>query len=177
MKVFFAIFFAFSAIFLSVFGVGCFYGTLFPMKYKEDIAFCSQKYNVDPAVVFSVVNIESHFNKNAISSKGAVGLMQVMPSTAKGIANVVGKQQFDLFDAKDNIEFGVCYLSQLENRFGDLQLALCAYNAGPTNVSNWLKNEEYSTDGKTLTKIPFVETENYLKKFKQNFKYYSTKTK
>ncbi len=177
MKVFFAIFFSFCAVFLTAFGVNCFYGTFFPIKYEEEIAFCSQKYDVDPAIIFSVINIESHFNKNAISSKGAVGLMQVMPSTAQGISNDVGKQDFDLFDAQDNIEFGVCYFGQLLDRFENLSLALCAYNAGPTNVSNWLKNKKYSSDGKSLSSIPFSETENYLKKFERNFKYYSAKIK
>ena len=177
MKAFFAIFFSFWAIFLTIFCTNCFYGTFFPIKYQEEIDVCCKKYDVDPAVVFSLINIESHFNKNAISSKGAVGLMQVMPTTAKGISKDVGKQEFDLFDAQDNIEFGVCYFAQLQDRFGDLHLALCAYNAGPTNVSNWLKNEKYSTDGKTLSNIPFSETENYLKKFERNFRYYSTKIK
>lgn len=177
MKAIFAIFLSFSVIFLSCFAVSCIYGTLFPIKYKEEVFASSEKYDLDPAVVFSMINIESHFRENAVSPKGAVGLMQVMPSTAEGIKTAVGKNEYDLFWAEDNIEFGSFYLSQLYKRFDNLQVALCAYNAGPTTVSGWLKDERYSEDGKSLKEIPFEETKNYLKRFEKNFKYYSSKIK
>ena len=84
-------------------------------------------------------------------------------------------KEYDLNDISDNINLGTYYLSLLTQEFQDETLVLCAYNAGPSNVKNWLKTEEYSTDGKTLKVIPFKETENYVKKCEQAKKYYNTK--
>ena len=177
MKWFLSIFLAFSAIFFAIFGINCIYGTIFPVKYQEEISASCQQFCVDEAVVFAVINTESHFNKNAKSGKGAVGLMQVMPSTAQGLASELGLTNFDLFQPKINILIGTKYLSQLMAKFQDLSTALCAYNAGPSTVKSWLADERYSQDGKTLQKIPYKETENYIKKFNKNLKYYSQKLK
>lgn len=162
-------------IFLCVFAVNCFYGTLFPIKYKQEIDVACESFSVDRAVVFAVINVESGFRKNAKSNKGAQGLMQILPSTAKELSKKCGIQDFDLFDEKDNITLGTFYLSTLIKRFDDLTTALCAYNAGPSKVETWLKNKEYSSDGKTIKKIPFPETEKYIKKIYKNIKYYSKK--
>ena len=175
MKYFFAILFSTTLIFLFVFGTNCFYGYLFPFKYSQEISSASEKYGVEQAIVYSMINIESRFNKNAVSNKGAVGLMQLMPSTAEMVAKQIELQEFDLKNPKDNIEIGVAYLSSLLKRFENLETALCAYNAGPTNVANWLNDKSYSQDGKTLTKIPFKETRNYIERFKTNYRYYKTK--
>ena len=145
------------------------------MKYQEEVEAACESFSVDKAVVFSVINVESGFRKNAKSSKGAQGLMQIMPSTAAEMAKKCGMQEFDLFDEKDNITLGTFYLSSLLNRFDDLTVALCAYNAGPAKVEAWLKNEEFSFDGKSLKKIPFSETKNYILKINKNLKYYSKK--
>lgn len=162
-------------VFLAVFGINCLYGYVFPMKYSEEISYASQKYGVDEAVIYSMINIESHFNKSAVSSKGAVGLMQVMPSTAEMVANNLNIQEIDLTIPQQNIEIGTAYISSLLNRFKNLETALCAYNAGPTNVSSWLKNKDYSKDGESLDSIPFEETRNYVTKFLRNYNYYKTK--
>ncbi len=172
MKWFFAIFLTFSLIFLTIFGVDCFYGIVFPVKFEAEISAASQEFGVEKAVIFSVINVESHFNPEAVSSKGAVGLMQVMPTTAQTL-----QEQADLKDPKENIFVGTKYLAKLVSRFENLETALCAYNAGPTNVSKWLQNKDYSEDGKTLKKIPFEETRNYIQKFRKNLKYYQTRIK
>lgn len=175
MKYFFSIFFVFSFIFLSIFGINCFYGYLFPTKYIDEVELASETFDVEKAIIFSVINVESHFNKNVISPKGARGLMQIMPSTASAVADEIGLGDFDLTNAEDNILIGTAYLSSMIDRFDNLEVALCAYNAGPTNVSNWLKNEDYSKDGVTLEEIPFEETCNYISKFNKNYRYYATK--
>ncbi len=175
MKWFFAIFLSFSIIFVAIFGINCVYGYLFPIKYQDEIAYASQTFGVAEAVIYAVINTESHFDKDAISSKGAVGLMQVMPSTAEEIASACGLEEFDLQNPKDNILLGTYYIAKLCERFEDLETALCAYNAGPTNVKNWLTDENYSDDGKTLKDIPFEETKNYIAKFQKNLKYYLSK--
>ncbi len=153
----------------------CFYGYNFPMKYSEVVAEASQKYDLPQEIIFSVINVESHFNPNAVSSKGAVGLMQIMPSTAEEVAKKANFDTFELTNPRDNIMLGSSYLATLNRRFENLSTAICAYNAGPTNVSAWLKNTQYSSDGKTLKKIPFEETRNYLAKFNKNLKYYRTR--
>ena len=172
MKWFFAIFFSFSFIFLSIFATNCIYGYIFPIKFSEEISLASETFDIEKSIIFSVINIESHFNKNVISSKGAVGLMQVMPSTASVVSKEIRLQEFDLTNPKDNIFIGTCYISKMLDRFENLETALCAYNAGPTNVSNWLKNQEYSDDGQTLKIIPFEETRNYIQKFRTNYNFY-----
>ena len=175
MKCFFSVFFSFSFIFLAVFGINCFYGYMFPLKYQEEIASASESFDIDAAIINSIINIESHFKKNAVSQKGATGLMQVMPSTATAVADQIALDDFDLKDPEDNISIGTCYFSQMLDRFQNLETALAAYNAGPTNVTNWLKSEKYSEDGTTLKDIPFEETKNYIAKFRVNYSYYKTK--
>ena len=177
MKWFFAVFFCLSFVFLLTFGVNCFYGYLFPVKFNEEVSLASETFNVEEAVVYSVINIESRFNRVVISSKGATGLMQVMPSTAAEAAKELSFEGFDLLNPEDNIFIGTYYLSKMIDRFKNLETALCAYNAGPSNVASWLKNEIYSMDGISLNEIPFQETKNYIQKFHQNYKYYSTKNK
>lgn len=172
MKCFFAIFFAFSLIFLTFFGINCIYGSFFPVRFEEEISSASEEFGVEKAVIFSVINVESHFNSEAVSPKGAVGLMQIMPATAQSL-----QKEFDLKNPKDNIFIGTKYLSKLIARFDNLETALCAYNAGPTNVAKWLADSECSDDGKTLKKIPYEETRNYIQKFRKNLKYYQTKIK
>lgn len=175
MKYVLGVFLSLSLIFLSMFGVSVIYGTIFPLKYEEEIAYASECYGVDPIYIASVINCESGFNKNAESNKGAKGLMQLMPSTAKYLAEKLNYGDYDLNDIDDNINLGTYYLSILKDKFKDDDLMLCAYNAGPTNVLNWLNNKEYSKDGKTLQKIPFKETENYLKKCHKAINYYNHK--
>lgn len=177
MKWFFAVFFTVSFVFLTTFGVNCIYGYIFPIKYQEEVDFASGKFLLDKAIVYSVINIESNFNKDAISSKGAVGLMQIMPTTAKELAIDLGLSEYDLKNPQHNILLGSCYLSRLLKKFENVETALCAYNAGPTNVNNWLTNEKYSDNQQTLKEIPFLETKNYIAKFKTNFKYYKQKLK
>lgn len=162
---------------MAVFGINCVYGYIFPLKYQEEVTSACARFQVDEALVYSVINVESHFNKNAVSSRGAIGLMQVMPSTADELAKQLGLQEFDLKSPNDNIVIGTFYIRLLTDRFENIETALCAYNAGPSNVKAWLSDSEKSDDGVTLKNIPFEETRNYIGKFRTNFKYYKTKFK
>ena len=173
MKWFFSFFLSFSIVFLLIFGNFCIYGYIFPMKYQEEISQACDTFDVDKAVVFSVINVESHFNKDVVSPKGAVGLMQILPSTAEEIKDELGYESFDLKNPVDNIFMGTYYLSKLQKRFENEESALASYNAGPTAVANWLRDERFSKDGKTLEKIPYGETRDYIQRFNKNFKYYS----
>lgn len=111
---------------------------------NEIIEHAAERHKVDPLLVHSVIQVESAYNKYAVSPKGAMGMMQLMPATARslGVRNP--------FDPRENIEAGVRYLKQLQDTFGDLRHALAAYNAGPGAVSKY------------RTIPPYAETQNYV---------------
>ena len=151
------------------------YSCAYPLKYKDYILEASKQYNVEPYLVASIINSESSFDKCVVSQKGAVGLMQIMPSTASMVAKQLKLSEYDLFDEQTNIKIGTYYLSTLLSYFGDLSVAICAYNAGPTRVKSWLENEEFSGDGKTLDSIPYAETQRYLANVLKNIKFYQNR--
>ncbi len=161
------------------FCIGSFHAYYYPMKFKEEIIEYSKSYNVESALIASVANVESSFKEDARSSKGAVGLMQILPSTGEWIASQLGEEfsEQKLKEGEYNLKLGSFYLSYLIDYFNDVKLAVCAYNAGQGNVKNWLKDERYSKDGKQLNKIPFKETANYLNKVLKNYKYYKNRYK
>ncbi|MBU5311189.1 lytic transglycosylase domain-containing protein [Tissierella carlieri] len=152
--------------------------TNYPIGYKSMIVEYSKEYDLDPYLVASIINVESKYDKDAISQKGARGLMQISPSTGKWASEVLGIDNYSediLFDPETNIRIGTWYLDTLFKEFDyNLELVLAAYNAGSGNVSKWLKDEKYSNDRTSLSIIPFKETEDYLVRVNQNYKVYST---
>lgn len=140
------------------------YQLIVPLKYKEQILFYCNKFNLPPDLIFAVVNAESKFNPHAKSSAGAEGLMQLTHSTAQYLANQTGISLDDVYDVDTNLHLGCYYLSVLINKYQDTKVALCAYNAGPNTVDGWLNNNNYSQNGKNLLYIPFKETRNYVRK-------------
>jgi len=102
--------------------------------------------------------------------------MQIMPETADWIAWKLNLENFseeDLFDSEKNIMMGVWYISYLSNKFdGNINNMIAAYNAGPTNVTKWLLEKDFSNDGKNLTDIPFEETKKYSKKVSNAYDMY-----
>lgn len=155
----------------------CFYSYFYPMSYSEEIKALGNEYNIESALIASVANAESGFDEKAVSSKGAMGVMQLMPSTAEWLSGKLGLDYSEekLLQGDYSLTLGAYYLSYLINIFENRELALCAYNAGPSNVREWLEDKECSSDGKTLDKIPFAETESYLNKVMKNYNYYSKK--
>ncbi len=140
------------------------FDVLFPLKYKEEILIAGQTYSVDPVLIASVINAESSFDYKKVSAKNAVGLMQLLPSTAESLT----EEDVDLFNPKTNITLGVKYLAYLIDKFNDIDTALFAYNAGEGNVSRWLT--EQKTD--KLKSCPFKETNAYVSKIKKSLKFY-----
>lgn len=145
---------------------------LYPLKYKEIVFEFADAYGIDRALVFSVIKVESGFNKDAESNSGAIGLMQITPNTAKYLASLQDIEEYDLKDERTNIHFGCYYLKYLTNKFENQDTAIVAYNAGEGNVSLWLNNSNYSDDKITLKNIPFPESREYIKKIKKTFTKY-----
>lgn len=149
-----------------------------PMKYKEQVLNYSSKYNVDPYLIFAIINTESKFDKEATSNKNAKGLMQVTQATAKEVNEITNSTSIitedNIYDENINIEIGCHYLASLIERYnGNYYLAVCAYNAGIGNVNKWIdENKVSSTLDTTDIQLPFAETTNYLKKVISNYKNY-----
>lgn len=151
-----------------------YFNVKYPLKYKREIIKYSNEYNLQPTFVASVINAESSFNTNATSKKGAIGLMQILPSTANYIASMLNEEfsTKNLYNPETNIKYGCYYLNYLSNKFYSATEVLCAYNAGESIVRSWLKDTNLSKDGKTLKTIPYNVTKNYTQKIIQNQKYY-----
>ena len=160
------------------YSIGCFYAYAYPMSFKKEITKYANDFSIDGALIASVANVESNFNENAMSDKGAVGVMQLMPSTAEWIAGKLGVEYDEklLYEGEYNIKLGSYYLSYLINYFQNEKLGLCAYNAGLGIVKEWLKDERYASNGQ-IEKIPYKETSNYYNKILKNYKYYKNKYK
>jgi soluble lytic murein transglycosylase-like protein len=103
-----------------------------PAEYEHIISTCATKYGVNPCLIKAVIHAESGYNPNAVSRKGASGLMQLMPGTARSL------KVSNSFDPQDNVEGGVKYLRFLLDTFrGDVSLAVAAYNAGLSKVAKY----------------------------------------
>jgi len=132
---------------------------VYPLKYSDLIKKYSLEFGIDPNLVAAIIWGESHFNEKAISSAGALGLMQLMPDTAKGIAKKFNDSNFyneKLFEPETNIRYGVWYLTYYINKYQDISLALIAYNSGHTLADKYAK----SKDRKDITKETLAYIEN-----------------
>jgi len=112
----------------------------YPLRYEAIVRGHARNYELQPALLAAVIEQESKFDANAKSSAGAIGLMQLQPATAKGIALRTGGSRFvlsDLYDPEINVRYGAWYLHHLMTKYGDERLALAAYNAGQRNVDEW----------------------------------------
>ena len=128
----------------------------YPMRYEAEIRQAAEEFSLDPAYVASVALAESSFDAEAVSSVGAIGLMQIMPSTGEWIAGKLD-EAFDaqrLYEPSVNLRYGCWYLRFLLDRYdGDMRTASTAYHQGQGRVDEWLQDPEYSEDGKTLSVI------------------------
>jgi len=128
--------------------------------------------DVDPWLVAGVIRQESAFNASAVSSAGAVGMMQVMPATGKQLARALGPEGFTretLFNPEVNVHLGSAFLYDLMERFGpEAAHVLVAYNAGPTRIQRWRKLPEAEDPIRFTERIPFEDTRGYVKAVKRN---------
>ncbi len=140
--------------------------SLYPIRYEEYVVKYSDEYEVPKDLIYAVIYSESHFNEEAYSSAGAMGLMQIMPDTFTWLTGHIGENygSEDIYNPEINIRLGVYYLSYLYRRFESWDTAIAGYNAGHGNVTNWLADTRYSEDGKTLKYIPIGQTRGYVVK-------------
>jgi soluble lytic murein transglycosylase len=130
----------------------------YPLRYSEYVRVHAREHHLDPALVAAVIYQESKFRTSVESSSGAIGLMQLTPPTARGIAVRTGGANFhtsDLYDAEINIRYGAWYLADLFEKYHSERLVLAAYNAGQGNVDAWRAKGE---------SIQFPETVAYVRR-------------
>ena len=138
----------------------------YPLRYDNIVRGHARNYDLDPALLAAVIYQESKFRANAHSSSGAIGLMQLLPDTAKGIALHTGGTAFrvdDLYDPELNVRYGAWYLRHLLQKYGDERTALAAYNAGQDNVDRWRRAGRG---------IQFAETRAYVDRVEELKKIY-----
>ena len=130
----------------------------YPLRYSEYVRVHAREHHLDPALLAAVIYQESKFNSDAKSSSGAIGLMQLTPQTARGIAIRTHGSAFhtqDLYNPEINIRYGAWYLDNLFQKYGTEKLVLAAYNAGQGNVDRWRANGQ---------PIQFSETKAYVER-------------
>jgi len=130
---------------------------LYPVAYTKQILSLANEYEIDPELVAAVIRCESRFRADAVSPRGAIGLMQIMPETGAWIAQQLTIPRFEidqLLEPDLNLRLGMWYLRSLLDRFGTHHDALTAYNAGPSNAERWLNGVE----------TVFPETSVYVKR-------------
>lgn len=152
---------------------------IYPKTYKEYVEIYATKYKVEENLIFALIKAESNFEKDSISNKGAIGLMQLMEETAKDVANKNNIEldlkniNEELLKINKNIEIGTNYLSTLIKKYNNIEVALAAYNAGIGTVDNWIEKGIINSDGSNIENIPYKETNTYVRKILRDYKIYN----
>jgi soluble lytic murein transglycosylase len=150
---------------------------VYPFPFQNFVLAEARERGVDPFLAAALIRQESMFNPRARSPVGALGLMQVMPATGSTLARRLGIARFKaemLLQPEPNIHFGMAYLADQLNSYGDrLDVVLAAYNAGPTRVTRWRQFPEWSDRLLFAERIPFDETRDYVRIVQNNRRIYS----
>ncbi len=141
---------------------------VYPVGYSDMVETASMETGIDKYLIYAVIRTESNFNAEAESEVGARGLMQLMEDAFDWVKFRMEDDRSvtydDMYDPGYNIEYGSFLLKLLYEEYGDERTALAAYHSGRGSVNGWLEDKNYSSDGKTLDKIPSDTTEHYVKK-------------
>lgn len=140
---------------------------MYPIKYDEIIYDTSQKYDIDPFLLMSIIQVETRFNEDKVSKKGAIGPMQIMPETATWIINTGGfhVSYEDLKKPRINLELGSWYISNIYYQLDkNLTATIAAYNAGPTKVARWINEGVWDGTTEHIDQIPIGETRHYIQR-------------
>jgi len=151
----------------------------YPIPYKEEIRHHARSNGLDPLMVAAIIKVETNYKPGSESKKGALGIMQIMPDTAKWVIEKAKLEDVPLDRVKDetetNIRIGTWYLKSLSNQFdGNMIAVIAAYNAGPTNVKNWLRSGRWDGRLESAKDIPFGETRHYVQRVSHYYKQYSS---
>jgi len=153
------------------------WGFSYPMAYRDFITSYATEYGIPENLAYSIIRAESSFSPTVLSPVGAVGLMQLMPTTAKSLTKEKSKaiSAFQLTSPDLNIRLGLRHLKNLLVRYnGNLVLAVAAYNSGATPVDRWLKKSSASRNDEFIENIPYPETREYVKKVLANIEIYNS---
>ncbi len=146
---------------------------LYPIFFIDTIRTMAKKYTVDPFLISAIIHEESQFKISATSKSGAIGLMQLLPQTAKLIADkceIKYSTTEELYSPFLNIRLGTHFLKNMLTQWHDNKiLSLASYNGGPTNVTKWLKDQKITDIDVFVEDIPFLETRLYVKKVLENY--------
>jgi soluble lytic murein transglycosylase len=150
---------------------------IYPLNYSVEIKRSSEQYGVDPFLIAAIIKVESNFKPDAVSPKGAVGIMQIMPDTADWILK---HDHFDGVSVEDvgneaeaGIRLGTWYVRDLHRQFKGNRIAvLAAYNAGPGKVRQWMDDDIWDGNEATITDIPYGETRHYVQRVMYYYKKY-----
>jgi soluble lytic murein transglycosylase len=149
---------------------------VYPLAFREIITAESRAQRLDPYLVAAIARQESAFDAGVTSRAGARGLLQLMPETGRWWAGRLGIRDYTdelLFHPETNVHLGTAYFADLQRRYGDLQISLVAYNAGPTRARRWRQRPEYETDPELFAeRIPLSETRGYVRNVQTNYKIY-----
>ncbi len=149
---------------------------IYPTTYSEYVYKYAEEYEVDPLLIFAIIKAESNFNPNVVSKSQAIGLMQLMDTTAGEIAEkleIPYAKKESLYNPELNIKLGAKYFSNLMKEYNNKELlALTAYNAGIGNVKKWVEQGIIQQDGSDIENIPFKETNNYVRKIVRDYRIY-----
>lgn len=141
---------------------------IYPIDYRQDIEVSAGNFNIDPFLIAAIIRVESNYKTDVKSKKGAVGVMQLMPDTAKWVVDQAkySPDTLQLLHRADvNIEVGAWYLRSLLDQFAGNQTAvIAAYNAGPGNVKKWIQSRVWNGELSDLEQIPFGETRHYIQR-------------
>ena len=152
---------------------------LYPKTYSDIISVYAEEYDVEENLIYAVIKAESNFDSRAVSNKDAIGLMQIVEDTAIDVAK---KNNIDIdtenieeeiLDIDNNINIGTKYLSTLLTQYGNIEVALAAYNAGIGTVNNWIEKQIIQADGSDIENIPYKETNNYVRKILRDYHIYN----
>ncbi len=148
----------------------------FPLAYRDIVSTYTKKYGVDELLIYSIIREESRFQEDAVSSAKAVGLMQLIPPTARIVAKDIGIKGFIpkmLTIPRVNIEMGTWYFRKLLDELqGDVELALAGYNAGPRKTAEWKARLHGLEKDEFIEEITFSETRNYIKRILRSYGVY-----
>ena len=148
--------------------------TTYKTEYSEYVKNYANEYGVDEYLIYAIIKAESNFKQDAVSSRQAKGLMQLMYSTAEEISlkvNVELKEE-NILEPDININLGTKYISMLIKKYDNINLALAAYNAGSGNVDGWINKGILKEDGSDIENVPFKETNNYVRKILRDYEIY-----